>query len=299
MTLVQLVISTMCSFAAVVLKVFPYAPLKCKDEWVQTVFLSFFFVAGFVSLNMAFGLMHVSLVMTIRATEALFTALVIQIFRPAEGITFKTALALIPVILGAGLSAAESTDATLVGIVVILFCNFCFAFRGLFTKSIKEVYKSDDYSLFLNICVIGVCIQFGMYSLAIFYEVLYAADDLSISGLYTTMYSYYMTKVAIDPADLDSMGLLLMNGVTFWMYLQMSWVALGRVDAVTHSVLNCLRRPVICVFGLLQFGGDLSFFNLCGIVLASGGVLLYSHVKRGETRSKLKAASIAEFPRSV
>ena len=119
MTLAQLIISIMCSFLAIASSIFPYAPLQNAEEWTQTVMLSFFFVGGFVTLNMAFGLMHVSLVMTMRATEALFTALVFQAYRPSEGITFKTALALIPVIFGAGLSAAESTDATFMGILVI------------------------------------------------------------------------------------------------------------------------------------------------------------------------------------
>ena len=61
---------------------------------------------------------------------------------------------------------------------------------------------------------------------------------------------------------------MLINGVTFWAYLQLSWLVLGRVSAVTHSVLNSLRRPVICTAGFLRFGGDPTALNITGIALA-------------------------------
>ena len=74
--------------------------------------------------------------------------------------------------------------------------------------------------------------------------------------------------------------MLLINGSTFWLYLQLSWLVLARVAAVTHSVCNALRRPVMCFFGYLQFGNPISPLNALGIAMASGGVLLYSQVKR-------------------
>lgn len=35
--------------------------------------------------------------------------------------------------------------------------------------------------------------------------------------------------------------LLVVNGLTFWAYLQLSWLVLSRVATVTHSVFNSLR----------------------------------------------------------
>jgi hypothetical protein len=60
---------------------------------------------------------------------------------------------------------------------------------------------------------------------------------------------------------------------------QLSWIVLGRVTAVTHSVCNSLRRPVMCVAGWLQFGNDISPLSAFGIALASFGSLLYSQVR--------------------
>ena len=71
-----------------------------------------------------------------------------------------------------------------------------------------------------------------------------------------------------------------LNGVAFWAYLQLSWLVLARVTAVTHSVCNAMRRPAVIVAGWLQFGNEISYLNGCGIALACGGAALYGHVSR-------------------
>lgn len=312
-TFAQLLFSVICSSVVALFGGFHYVPLQSRDEIIQTATISFFFVLGFITMNIAFSMMHVSLVMTLRATEALFTALVIHFFRPSDGLTVKTALALIPVIVGAGLSAGGSVDTTVVGILVVGVCNFCFAFRGLFTKSVKDAYKRDDYSLFLNICIIGTCIQFVVYVLSLSVDSLYKLhaerqenaevevqgnedkdkDSSDTSGIISSTFQ----AISMQMKDQDMLNTLIINGMTFWLYLQMSWVALDRVDAITHSVLNALRRPVICLYGLFIFGGDITVLNISGIILASGGVLLYSYVKRFAARDvHVHREAIAESP---
>ena len=43
-------------------------------------------------------------------------------------------------------------------------------------------------------------------------------------------------------------------------------------------------RPVMCVFGWLQFGEEISNINAFGIALASAGSLIYAQVKRMEAK---------------
>ena len=73
--------------------------------------------------------------------------------------------------------------------------------------------------------------------------------------------------------------ILILNGVSFYAYLQLSWVVMGQVGAVTHSVCNALRRPVICAAGWILFGGA-TFEGVVGALLATGGTLGYAHAKR-------------------
>ena len=78
----------------------------------------------------------------------------------------------------------------------------------------------------------------------------------------------------------DSTPILVINGVAFWAYLQLSWLVLARVSAVTHSVCNAMRRPVVILAGWLQFGNEITSLNACGIALACGGAALYGHLSR-------------------
>ncbi|KAJ1424266.1 hypothetical protein B484DRAFT_451572 [Ochromonadaceae sp. CCMP2298] len=276
LSLAQLYIGTLCSVLVMfVCRLFPYKPIASTSELKLTTALSLVFVLGFVTLNSAFKYMPVGLVMTLRATEPLVTALVVQIFLPSERLTPKMWLALGPVILGASLAVVGGTAFSLLGILLSCASNVCFALRGLLTKLAKETYQLDDYSLFLHLCALGVLLQHVLYASAVAAGMrsgfdISALAQLSLEGLW-------------------KQHELLLNGLSFWLYLQLSWLALGRMPAVSHSVVNAMRRPVICVCEYLQFGGSLTALNVFGIALASGGVLVYSHVKRTETE-RLKNA---------
>jgi solute carrier family 35 protein E1 len=280
LTLAQLYIGTLCSvFVMLVCRLFPYTPIKSFLELKLTAALSLVFVLGFVTLNSAFKYMPVGLVMTLRATEPLVTAVVVQVFLPSERLTLYMWLALLPVILGASLAVMGGTAFSLLGIVLSCASNVCFALRGLLTKMAKESYVLDDYSLFLHLCALGVVVQHTLYAAAV-------ASDMP--GVGAMDLSTLIAALPSSLSDLWGRHELLLNGLTFWLYLQLSWLALGRMPAVSHSVVNAMRRPVICVCEYLQFGGSMSWLNVFGIALASGGVLVYSHVKRAETE-RLKA----------
>jgi drug/metabolite transporter (DMT)-like permease len=295
LTVAELAIATGCSFVMMILlKLRPYKPPSMQfNELKLTIMLATAFVFGFVTLNSAFGLMHVSLVMTVRATEPLFTMVAAKCFLGNEVVTIRIMLASLPIVIGAGLSALESADATLSGLVLVFVCNSCFAARGVTTKLLKEQFHVDDFSLFLNICAIGTAVQcLNLGLMAVFFsgpaeEVQVVAEESSDTATESD------TKVDEASQNLT----MLINGVTFWAYLQLSWLVLGRVSAVTHSVLNSLRRPVICTAGFLRFGGDPTALNITGIALASGGAVLYGQVKRTEMRRVERLQSTEESAR--
>ena len=194
--------------------------------------------------------MHVSLVMSLRATEPLFTlALSTIVGGTDDGVRRRGSL--IPVVCGASMSALGSADATLAGTVACAASNACFAARGVLTKVIRARHAADNYSLFLHINVIGA---------------LMAGAYVVVAG-----------AAVVLP---ESMTILVLNGVAFWAYLQLSWLVLARVTAVTHSVCNAMRRPVVILAGWLQFGNEITSLNACGIALACGGAALYGHLSR-------------------
>ena len=72
-----------------------------------------------------------------------------------------------------------------------------------------------------------------------------------------------------------SRSLLLVSGVTYFAYVQLAWVCLSRMSAVSHSLVNSLRRPATILAALFYAPMKLSALNIGGIVLACASALLY------------------------
>mmetsp|Transcript_8957 Transcript_8957/g.26875 ORF Transcript_8957/g.26875 Transcript_8957/m.26875 type:complete len:340 (+) Transcript_8957:116-1135(+) len=255
LTLCQHAVATACSLVVLrALRLRPYRAVGSLAELRLTALLALAFFLGFVTFNAALGAMHVSLAMVLRATEPVFTLALSALAFGVDGFWRRLA-SLGPVVAGAGLSALGATDGSARGVLLCFASNGCFAARGVVTKQLKRRHGVDDYSLFLHINGLGF-----------FFALLASAAAAAARG----------------PPDLGGVGrvLLLANGVSFWAYLQLSWLVLARVSAVTHSVCNAMRRPVVILGDWLQFGNYISSTNAFGIALASGGALVYARVAR-------------------
>jgi drug/metabolite transporter (DMT)-like permease len=110
LTLSQLSISSLCGFLLInCLKFVPYQPIVSSSQLRSTALLAAVFTMGFLTLNSALGMMHVSLVMTLRATEPLFTLVLAAALLKSERASPAMAAALLPVIAGAALSSVSSS----------------------------------------------------------------------------------------------------------------------------------------------------------------------------------------------
>eukprot|EP00546_Thalassionema_frauenfeldii_P021257 CAMPEP_0178904110 /NCGR_PEP_ID=MMETSP0786-20121207/5519_1 /TAXON_ID=186022 /ORGANISM="Thalassionema frauenfeldii, Strain CCMP 1798" /LENGTH=193 /DNA_ID=CAMNT_0020575533 /DNA_START=352 /DNA_END=933 /DNA_ORIENTATION=- len=191
--------------------------------------------------------------MTVRAAEPVATWLLGLLLLPNEKTSMNAVFCLIPIVLGAGLSAvAPGSNMTTSGFCLVMLCNVCFSLRTIVTKLLKSWNQDvDNYSLFLQLCILGSVWQ----------------------GIILVTTGVESLKQIVN------IPILLVNGLTFYLYLQLSWVVMSRVGAVTHSVCNSLRRPVICAAGWFVFGGMTSE-GVAGALIATAGTLLYAREKR-------------------
>ena len=213
LTFSQLVLSTVCGAVVVCGLGYPqrFQPIASGDQLRKTALLASVFTMGFVTLNWALGMMHVSLVMTLRATEPMFTLLLASVLLRAEPVTWRMGAALLPVIAGAALSSAESADVSFVGLAVVFVCNIFFALRGIVTKRIKAVYPVDEFNLFLQISAVGAAA--------------YGAVLLLANLLFPTIAPDFVKLVDLSQLlQAGRAGAVILNGVTFYAYLQLSWV---------------------------------------------------------------------------
>lgn len=258
LTLYQMIISTVCAYIGISIfeldgvgrpKVWP-----AKNALTSTIVLSWIFCIGFVTLNASLRLMHISSVMTVRAAEPVSTWLLGLVLLPNEKTSIKAVFCLIPIVFGAGLSAiAPDSNMNTAGFSVVVLCNICFSLRTILTKHLQSWSKDiDHYNLFLQLCLLG------------------------------SIWQGIVVLIASKPAthnQIPSIPSLLFNGFTFYLYLQLSWVVMGKVGAVTHSVCNSLRFSVICAGSWFVFGG-ITWVGVAGTVIATLGTILYAKEKR-------------------
>lgn len=265
LTLVQMLVAVGCgglillsmrAFCAIALDgecAFKPVTINSTEQLIDTTILAVFFTGGFITLNACLTSMHVSLVMVLRAAEPLTTlALGYSFFGTRVPLGKAAVLSL--VVAGCALSAAGPFSSTALGLGLALLSNVCFSLRGLLGKQLSTRYKGGDIEVFFQLCLIGALLQSALL--------------LCTSGTA----SFATLAATLSGPDL---GLALVNGFTFYAYLCLSWVCLGRMSAVSHSVANSLRRPVTVIAALSYSPVALSTTNVAGIVLACAAAAGY------------------------
>ena len=87
-------------------------------------------------------------------------------------------------------------------------------------------------------------------------------------------------------------GLLLMTGVSHYLYNECAFIALSSVHPVTHAVANTIKRVAVIVVSVLWFRNPLTLLGATGSTIAIIGVLLYSLAKaQAAQQAALKSAS--------
>merc|ERR1719454_1318063 len=68
----------------------------------------------------------------------------------------------------------------------------------------------------------------------------------------------------------------IMSGITFYLYNEVSTMALKSLSGVSHSVANTAKRAVVIVGSAIAFGEDMGFMKTLGCSIAIGGTFLYA-----------------------
>merc|ERR1712151_100749 len=72
---------------------------------------------------------------------------------------------------------------------------------------------------------------------------------------------------------------MLYSGFTYYMYNEVAFLALGKLDPVSHAVCNAMKRVVIIIAAIVVFKTPVTTLGIAGSSIAVGGTLLYSLAK--------------------
>uniref|UniRef100_A0A803KPF1 Sugar phosphate transporter domain-containing protein n=1 Tax=Chenopodium quinoa TaxID=63459 RepID=A0A803KPF1_CHEQI len=183
-------------------------------------------------------------------------------------------LTLVPIVGGVALASFTEASFNWLGFGSAMASNLTNQSRNVLSKKlmVKEEEGLDNINLFSIITLI--CFVFLL------------PTAILIDGVkFSPSYFQLAANQGLNIKELCVRALV--AGLCFHTYQQVSYMILGMVSAVTHSVGNCLKRVVVIVSSVIFFRTPISPLNSFGTALALAGVFLYTRVKR--LKPKLKA----------
>ncbi|XP_022133582.1 phosphoenolpyruvate/phosphate translocator 2, chloroplastic [Momordica charantia] len=227
---------------------------------------------GNILTNVSLGRVAVSFTHTIKAMEPFFTVLLSFLFL-AERPSFWVVLSLVPVVGGVALASFTEASFNWIGFSSAMASNLTNQSRNIFSKKFM-VHKEalDNINLFSVITIISF--------------ILLVPTALVLEG--TKLSPSYLQLAANQGLNVRELFTrLLLSGICFHSYQQVSYSILQVISPVTHAVGNSLKRVVVIVSSVIFFQTAVSPLNALGTAIALVGVFLYSRAKR--IKPKLKA----------
>jgi drug/metabolite transporter (DMT)-like permease len=91
--------------------------------------------------------------MVLRAAEPVSTFLLTMLCLRSEPVSWRVALALSPIVVGAGLTSYAATEITAVSFIIVCIANVMFSIRGILVKKLKQECDAigtplDNFNLF-------------------------------------------------------------------------------------------------------------------------------------------------------
>merc|ERR1711879_236438 len=86
-------------------------------------------------------------------------------------------------------------------------------------------------------------------------------------------------KLALSAGGMDFMWQMVLSGFYYYMYNEVAFQALGKLDPVSHAVCNTMKRVVIIVTAIFVFRNPVTPLGVPGSSIAIAGTLVYSLAK--------------------
>ncbi|XP_010550154.1 PREDICTED: phosphoenolpyruvate/phosphate translocator 2, chloroplastic [Tarenaya hassleriana] len=229
---------------------------------------------GNLLTNVSLGNVNVSFTHTIKAMEPFFAVLFSVLFL-GEWPNMWIVGSLVPIVAGVALASFTEASFNWIGFGSAMASNVTNQSRNVLSKKyMVEKVMTHGFHLFSVITIISF--------------VLLVPAAAVIEGFkFTPSHLEIATSQGLNVKELCIRSLL--AGFCFHSYQQVSYMILGMVSPVSHSVGNCVKRVVVITSSILFFRTPLSPINALGTATALAGVFLYTRAKR----IKLNPATIS------
>jgi len=230
-------------------------------QFVALAPLGFFAAAAHAGAVFAMSAGAVSFGQVVKAAEPAFAAAIGYLVY-SSSISKAKMMMLIPIIGGICIASAEELDFTYGALFAAASANVAAAFRGgenkrvMSDKALKEALGGAG----------------NTYALTTIWSAIMLVPLIFISGEYEKMDGF--TKLWNENSKLRYNTY--MSGLTFYLYNEVSTLALKSISGVTHSVANTAKRAIIIVGCAIAFGESMAPMKMAGCSIAIGGTFLYA-----------------------
>merc|ERR1711966_251332 len=211
----------------------------------------------------ALGAGAVSFAHIVKASEPVVTCAANALLL-GEVLPAKAYAPLLPIIGGVAIASAKELSFTFLALAAAMLSNVSSSLRGVLSKktmSGKQIGENlDAQNLYAVLTALSTLILIPM--------------TLAMEG--TAFLPAFKAAVADGAFTNRSLSALLLRGATYYLYNEVAFLALGKVNPVTHAVGNTVKRVVIIVASVIAFKTPMSTGSIIGSSVAIAGTLLYS-----------------------
>eukprot|EP00557_Chaetoceros_sp_GSL56_P009385 CAMPEP_0176488288 /NCGR_PEP_ID=MMETSP0200_2-20121128/6623_1 /TAXON_ID=947934 /ORGANISM="Chaetoceros sp., Strain GSL56" /LENGTH=387 /DNA_ID=CAMNT_0017885249 /DNA_START=284 /DNA_END=1447 /DNA_ORIENTATION=+ len=217
-----------------------------------------------VGAVIALGAGAVSFAHIVKASEPVVTC-ALNALLLGQILPLPVYLTLLPIIGGVAIASMKELSFTFLALASAMLSNVSSAARGVLSKktmSGKKIGENlDAQNLYAVLTAMSTVILIPLM--------------LAIEG--TGFFPAFKGLVAAGDFTNKSLATLLaLGGATYYAYNEVAFLALGKVNPVTHAVGNTIKRVVIIVASVIAFKTPMSTGSIIGSSIAIFGTLLYS-----------------------
>jgi len=206
----------------------------------------------------------VSFVHIVKASEPVVSS-VLNYLCIGEVLPWPVYMSLIPIIGGVSLASAKELSFTWLGFGAAMASNVGAAGRAVYSKKCMGSSLGQNMTpenTFSVLTILGMLMLIPLALLAESPRVAYAAFHQALEKGGKTFLLHMFS-----------------SAFCYYMYNELAFLALGKLDPVSHAVVNTMRRVVIIMAAIVVFNTKISLLGGIGSGVAILGTLLYSLAK--------------------
>jgi len=178
-----------------------------------------------------------------------------------------TYLTLLPIVGGVALASLKELSFTWLGFWAAILSNVSSALRAIMAKTSMKDGVGENMNEANLYGVLTILATIFLLPVALVVEPPAKIMAAIAAAKATGLTAGYLWKQS------------LLAGAFYYLYNEVAFLALGRVNPVTHAVGNTIKRVVIIVASVIAFKTPISTLGVVGSSIAIFGTLLYSLAK--------------------